>query len=1367
MKKTPSLISLFASYALANIADYNFSYQDYLDFGQNRGKFTPQATNLSIIEKNKTIHPIPVPMPDLVGKVDSQSGIMTFMGGSYVYTAAHTRIQNAFFFGEKYIEVDFNEKELTQGDLSYVRYGKFITAAVKADYLEVSRENDPLVDRDRFTHYFRSGAGTAMYRKADGSMQKIQNSGIRTGGMQHYDKIISQDNFIKIMTAKASILPNPVTKGDSGSPLWVYDNQNQKWYVVGSASRANLSTESYYAVYRQSFLDELIERNTNPTITLNGSSALWEDQNILAPSKLSATNNASKNKDIVLKGGGSITLTSNIDQGHGGIYFDSHQTYIITSPLNGSNSPYSWKGGGLHIDKNTIVHWRIKGVAGIKDPNNNRPGGGYLSAPDSLHKIGEGTLSVEVFNGGWLNLGEGKVILNPNDTSKPTFEHIVLVSGRPTLELTEGKGEALDTDKFFFAFRGGTLDIKGNDLVFNTINASDNGANLINTGSKQAKITIKKQMLNAFDMLIPGSGEFLYHGNIGNNILIFKDGESQDKCTSSPEFCLGYGENLLAFDGNILNPDGGIKHINGKLVLQGHPVIHAYLPYGTAQQISSITGDDIYSTPTRITQQDWEKRFFILNQIDISKDKNDSTFILGRDAILLTNLYAKDTQVFFGGREELYVDAYDGENTSYSVAGQYTRYSFKQKLSKGINQKDQSFYFEGNIIGENNTLISIQNTSTNPIRFGSFQGFDRSKAQEIQALFTLDGEKGLQNPLILTPVSYQVKLDPSSEFKAKYISLYGENQVIFDTLPTTSSFETSNSYANFTIEHLSLHQQSSIVQGNLTITPLQETQNNQSSILFTNLYSTLKLKGGILNLSAQTKLYFDFATTSLKDLTYNTPYSLILSDQIIQDQREHKDIAIFSSASDDFALPKFLTPNTFNQDHSIGLIFQKTQSSSLSQYDWFENYILGIIQEKDLDLADQKLQSVLEAIGDNRPMLEAIVANNLTNDQKYYEVDLDRMIFETLQGNHELANFSSSHTQSVENIAREGIVITSRLLNNITSFNLYRNSLLALNAKTGSNPTSTAIQKARPRLALNLIDLPSLARSDFDSKNKQLEVNLFHQASSLSSSQKHNLWITPQGSYFFLGGQYFNAGVSGGYDYLPIATAQEFLSFGLSLHYAYTEFKQNKLQESGNATFIGSGIQYHNQGHEILACLYGGILQEDLILQDSYLSSSPIKHSQNTYALQLQALYKYAFVFNQNKSKHFLKPVGGVEISYYHIPQGAFEWISYEKLNPVIPTLNLGIEYNFLTQSTQNIISILFKHNFIYPQDRSIYFGIIPLPSSLTQTDFQQSWIELSYNGNYRFSEVWSIDYSLLASLSTSQWGYFGIGGNIGVSWRF
>lgn len=160
-------------------------------------------------------------------------------------------------------------------------------------------------------------------------------------------------------------------------------------------------------------------------------------------------------KDSVSQGAGSLTFRDN---------------YTVTTS-NGS----TWTGAGIIVDKGVSVNWQVNGVKG-----------------DNLHKIGEGTLTVQGtgINEGGLKVGDGKVVLNRQADSKgqvQAFSSVNIASGRPTVVLTDDR--QVNPDTISWGYRGGTLDVNGNSLTFHQLKAADYGAVL--TNNNEVRIFMK------------------------------------------------------------------------------------------------------------------------------------------------------------------------------------------------------------------------------------------------------------------------------------------------------------------------------------------------------------------------------------------------------------------------------------------------------------------------------------------------------------------------------------------------------------------------------------------------------------------------------------------------------------------------------------------------------------------------------------------------------------------------------------------------------------------------------------------------------------------------------------------------------------
>ena len=226
-----------------------------------------------------------------------------------------------------------------------------------------------------------------------------------------------------------------------------------------------------------------------------------------------------------------INLNQNLDLGIGGLIFDAGKSYTV----NGTG--FKYKGAGIDIGKDTIVEWNIAGMSN-----------------DDLHKIGAGTLNVNVKQGNNLKIGNGTVVLK----TEKTFNNVYLASGAGTVKLDHAN--ALNQENkvtgIFFGTRGGTLDVNGFDQVFKRIAASDEGAVVTNTASKRANINFE----------LPW--KYAYHGQFQGNLNV--NHEFQTATTNKEEL----EKRHLVFDGGM-SIDGDVSLKNSVLTFQGMPTTHA------------------------------------------------------------------------------------------------------------------------------------------------------------------------------------------------------------------------------------------------------------------------------------------------------------------------------------------------------------------------------------------------------------------------------------------------------------------------------------------------------------------------------------------------------------------------------------------------------------------------------------------------------------------------------------------------------------------------------------------------------------------------------------------------------------------------
>ena len=1324
MRKVISLSFALSGIILGNITEEQFFYQDYMDFGQNKGRYTAGSYGVTITRKNSTTPgdynqassiTYDVIMPDFVSSVDWAGGNKSFLGGSYVGTAMHVLAAFVKKYWSPEYEYSFvDQVNNTNIDRSYARTNKFITSGDALDIIEVNKEK-PL-DTNRYTLFFRSGYGYMYYvtdRDKKGSVALLVSGAAgsaATGGILNY-KGLTNDNKQKLQFVTAGVdgFSNFITTSDSGSPMFAWDTQEKKWVVVGFAQSAsstnyfigsssqytlNRDATAYYVSHNQQELDKLKQLHINGSIKLDGRTINWDGSTL-------DTLTTAKEKDTYIYGGGTINLTTAVDSGSGGFYFQGERgtEYTVTGTYTNSKNQHvasQWKGGGISIDEGVVVNWDING---------------YRSS-DGLFKVGKGTLRVTQQNISWLNLGEGEVILDPTTSQTTvnggaTFKHIVLVSGRATLKLAEGKSSALDTSKLNFSRLGGKLDINGNDITFDHINASDFGARIINTGSN-ATLTISNT----------SNTNIIYHGQIGNNINIKS---TQDANKS------------IIFDGSIHGPDGTLMSSKGTLSFQGHPVIHAYVNSGFLSKsyyIKQKLQQDVFTSPTTFDQPDWEHRLFTFKEIK----GEGGNITLGRDATLLGDLQLSNTIATFGGEAKIYIDGKDGENALKNGA------AYSQALSSKANNKDDNFFFEGNVNLKSGSQFNVSNTDKNPIKFGNFLGIDK----------TSDDINNIKTKML----NYNLALDDTSSASIKYLDLYAANISTLSSTKdaSTPSISPSNpSKGTITVENLNIHTGISRINGSGKLE--LKTNSTNSKIIFDNLDSILVLNNqNTLMLDSTTKITLNKISNvdNYKALKYNADYILIKSDEKISDNRSDKNINVISHN-----LADFIKIDSIHKDHEIGIKLVRTTPIDLNEASWMDKWLDKTITPSTSSTSTQ-LNNIKEAVGKYEDIFRALAQTNINGKKVYEDVYLDKIVDDAANGNKAAL---SKHLEDINNAIKSMDEYRSStvesMLNSFSAYTYQKDARENILRQSGFNMRTSSLLKQilNTHLAQNEQDQTSDIKSD---------ARPMDMIASLISSNKHHAWADAQGSFFGGEGKMaYAAGLSAGYDYYILNQKDKFLSLGLSLRYNFAGARAYDVQ-SQLQNLIGALHSQYITGHnEMLFNLYlGGSIAR--------LTSS--SRTSNDMSIRIDGYYKYRFDLTKgNNYYQAIKPVVGIGYSYVYLPQEIFnafnndDFIKIASINQNIPFIRAGAEYNLATQHSINAISLLATYNAISHFSRQVYIGTAnPIGYDTTISPI---WLELAFSGNYDLTDSFSLKYMIATQyIPTAS---FGVSGSIGGSWHF
>ncbi|EHQ8143301.1 autotransporter outer membrane beta-barrel domain-containing protein, partial [Escherichia albertii] len=633
-----ALAALLPSVSIAALVSGNIPYQTYRDFAENKGQFQAGAINLPIFNKNGELvgQFDKAPMIDFSSvNVGSNPGVATLINPQYVASVKHNGGYQGVSFGdgENYYHI-VDRNEYGSADFHAPRLNKLVTEVAPATMTGASQSE--ILNPSKYPIFYRTGSGRQYIQDTQGNWHWVEGSyNYLTGGTLPASFFTYGKNGIQVYmggnVGDHGVMASFGQLGDSGSPLFGWNAEKKQWELLGVYAVIGGGTNMAYQLIPQSFLSQVYSEDNDAPVFFNASSGAplqWKfdsstgtgslkqgsDEYVMHGQKGSDLN-AGKNLTF-LGHNGQIDLENSVTQGAGSLTFTDDYT-VTTS--NGS----TWSGAGIIVDKDASVNWQVNGVKG-----------------DNLHKIGEGTLVVHGtgVNEGGLKVGDGTVVLNQQADSSghvQAFSSVNIASGRPTVVLADNR--QVNPDNISWGYRGGVLDVNGNDLTFHKLNAADYGAVLGNSSDKTANITLDYQTrpadikVNEWSSSKKGTAGSLY---IYNNPYSHTVDYFILKTTSYGWFPTGQVSNehweyvghdqnsaqtLLAdrinktgylYHGKLLgnmnvsnkvlpgttgalvmdgsaNMSGTFTQKNGRLTIQGHPVIHASTSQSVANTVAS------------------------------------------------------------------------------------------------------------------------------------------------------------------------------------------------------------------------------------------------------------------------------------------------------------------------------------------------------------------------------------------------------------------------------------------------------------------------------------------------------------------------------------------------------------------------------------------------------------------------------------------------------------------------------------------------------------------------------------------------------------------------------------------------------------
>lgn len=741
---------LLSGPAGASIVSSEIDYQIFRDFAENKGAFRPGATDIAIYNKQGELVGTldKAVMPDF-SAVDSEIGVETLINPQYIASVKHNGGYKNVSFDDgenRYNIVDRNEHD--SQDFHAPRLDKLVTEVIPASVTEEGQKTNAYANTERYTAFYRAGSGTQYIKDKSGNVTQISGAysyltGGTVGAPSSSDHIIasSPGNVFNPINGPLSSYRAP---GDSGSPLFAYDSWQKKWVMVGVLSTwtGEHGVNNRWAVIPLDFIGQKFNEDNDAPVTFRtseGGALEWSFNSSTGAGALtqgSTTyamhgqqgNDLNAGKNLIFQGqNGQINLKDSVSQGAGSLMF--RDNYTVTTS-NGS----TWTGAGIIVDNGVSVNWQVNGVKG-----------------DNLHKIGEGTLTVQGtgINEGGLKVGDGKVVLNQQADNKgqvQAFSSVNIASGRPTVVLTDER--QVNPDTVSWGYRGGTLDVNGNSLTFHQLKAADYGAVLANNADKRATITLDyalradKVALNGWSESRKGTAGNLYkynnpYTNTTDYFILkqstygyFPTDQSSNATWEFVGHSQGDAQKLVAdrfnaagylFHGQLkdnLNVDnrlpegvtgalvmdgsadisGTFTQENGRLTLQGHPVIHAYNTQSVADKLAASGDHSVLTQPTSFSQEDWENRSFTFDRLSLK----NTDFGLGRNATLNTTLEATDSMVTLGD-SRVFIDKNDGNGTAFTL---------EEGTSEAVKDADRSV-FNGSAVLNGKTTLDIMNATFN------------------------------------------------------------------------------------------------------------------------------------------------------------------------------------------------------------------------------------------------------------------------------------------------------------------------------------------------------------------------------------------------------------------------------------------------------------------------------------------------------------------------------------------------------------------------------------------------------------------------------------------------------------------------------
>ena len=625
-------VATFASTATAGIVDTRYDLQYYLDFSRNAGAFAAGATNVQVGYSDGSAS-FTIPLMPYLGSFAQVSESVALSLGSIATNGGAALVSPQFVYGAEHVFSAVKSK-FDKGQLCYTFSDENGSPSSAEVYSAVNIDNfghDGGVSRTSklvtavaytpmATDAFMStlDSSTWLYRLGNGGYWDSTGSTITTGNnaiggiinMDSYKQQANGDWYLYGVFRENSTEKDPKTpldtgvfSGDSGSPLFAWDEDQERFVFVGALWASNLVKgfgNDVYARFNPTLAQAAMDKYTinatfsgTDTIAWSASdTATGEGTLTQGATVINYTGKGSANAMAATKGLSFATdseqqqviqLQGNVNMGAGALTFTKGDWKLTEA------ADYTLSSAGFEVQKGASLTLELAGAAG-----------------EEIRKVGEGTMTIAgsgnneaslVVGGGTVvydvEYKDGKIagctLGNAGETrlnrQNGYAASSVRLEGGVAIIVLMGDGQfktnTVGGDTFTFGNDGGLLNMNGHNLEWGVIQQDDSGK-----GARIGNFTpLGEKTPGLATFTYTGSGQF--DGCFVDESNAANDGKAQLAVVYK-----GGANDSWKLTGNNTNV-GGYTVQSGTMVLEGIKTHHVWKSDANDWTFASIEGSNV------------------------------------------------------------------------------------------------------------------------------------------------------------------------------------------------------------------------------------------------------------------------------------------------------------------------------------------------------------------------------------------------------------------------------------------------------------------------------------------------------------------------------------------------------------------------------------------------------------------------------------------------------------------------------------------------------------------------------------------------------------------------------------------------------